>query len=42
MIDISVKLSWVAGHVDLVPNENADRVAKNASLQAKYDKQYTR
>ena len=40
MIDIKVKISWVAGHVDLDPNENADRVAKDAALQAKNEKQY--
>ena len=40
MIDINVKISQVAGHVDLDPNENADRVAKSAALQAKNDLQY--
>lgn len=37
MIDINVKLSWVAGHVDLIPNEIADKVAKKAATQSKND-----
>ncbi len=31
---ISTEIHWVAGHVDLAPNEAADKEAKNAAYQA--------